>query len=174
METVVLQLELAAGIDPPTTAWGGAGRGAGGGARRGGAARAAKRAQRGAAQVEARLRARCVAVAKCYGACSRYFSFLVSILTTSSLWSLGADIAADASDAGGIDLVAQLRDELRAVCAAERGAKRAGSEWWRALPREANAPRHLVVALHNVDGVSVLLCTVTFYANHAHSLTRSP
>ena len=36
------------------------------------------------------------------------------------------------------------------------------------------ASRYLIDAAFDVEQVSVLLCTVTFYANLAHSLTRSP
>jgi molecular chaperone DnaK (HSP70) len=35
------------------------------------------------------------------------------------------------------------------------------------------AEKQLAVHL-NAEEVSVLLCTVTFHANHAHNLTRSP
>ena len=47
----------------------------------------------------------------------------------------------------------------------------------KATARDTNFARlaqHGFARLYDLDQVSVLLCTVTFYANRAHSLTRSP
>jgi hypothetical protein len=95
--------------------------------------------------------------------------------------SLATDgAAARATSIDALAAFARCRDYMASLCAAaERGADRAAAEpAVRAFARAHWAP--ILSALDALQSytwaaqVSVLLFTVIFYANLAHSLTRSP
>jgi hypothetical protein len=82
------------------------------------------------------------------------------------------------------DLSARFEAGLRvaidaAVCAALCPARRAERAAWRAKEvarhvADGRPARAALLPPAHVAAVSVLLCTVTYYANRAHNLTRSP